>query len=241
MAKFSVVRLDDLQGMLRLKAGLPKEVVRQVGDVIGPGIAEKVEKIANAHYENLFREIGFKLKGLGMPLATTSGTHRLSFGVVGGNVKAITTSAWPALTDPYRKRKVKSLTFWRKQGDLDRAYQAQVRKNAKVEVHEEKAKRNHHKNRVNIQLLMKFSKVPFPFDTAVSEPFIEMNRRFPPGDIFTIQLPGRFKPSYNRSSLARAQFPEYNQNAVSRPFLRRMAAFLGKDMRRDMVVKLRKL
>ena len=241
MAKFEVVRLPDIQDLLRLRAGLPKELVVAVGDQVSSSVTEKVKNIANAHYNNLFREIGFKLRGLGMPLGTSSGVRRLSVGLPGGKTVGVTTVSWPALTDRYRKQEKKSITFWRKQEALDEAYRVQVRKNAKVEVQEEKAKRNHHKGRINVQLLMQFSEVPFPFDVAIVLPFINMMKEYPPGDIFTTQIPGILKPVYNRSSLAEAQFPEFNQNAVSRPFLRRVAGVLGKNLRRDVVVKLRKL
>lgn len=244
MARFKVLDVPNIGRLLRLDSGVNKEIAEAAGEPASRAVLPVVKQAANENYSNLIAEIGRKLAGSGMPLPTSSGARSLSIGLPGGSVGRVRTANWPALTEDYRKRSPKSFSFWKKEGRLSNAYTAQVSGTANVQIQEETAKRSHHKGRVNVRYLMKFSSLPFPFQSALASPFVTAFEGFAIRDTDqpeAVVVDGvTITPSQQlRLGLGRAIFPESGE--YKRPFLRKSAAYLGAYMRKDLTKKLRKI
>jgi len=243
LEKVTVITPEGLmEGLLRFKGGLPREVINIAGNEGSRLVGSILQKQTTMHYENLIKEVGRKLKGSGMPSATASGGQTISFGTIGGKVGTIRTVPWKPLTEPYRKRRPKSFKMWRKEGRLFGAYNTFIAGRGSVAVQEETTKRNHHKNKVNLQFLLQFSPMPFPFNKAVSQPFVRTEEFFSLEGVEFHAMQDMTQP-IDRLGLGRARFPEYDtaRPNASRPFLRRMSMKLGQEMHKDILRKLRKI
>lgn len=244
MAKFSVVRVPNLGALLKVDSGISKEAAEAVGDAASLPVMEVVRQTAHTHYSNMIAEIGRKLGGSGMPLPTAGGSRTLSFGLPSGAVTRITTESWAPLTEKYRRRAPKSFKFWHKEGRLYGAYQTQVRGTGDVDIQELKARRNHHKGRVNVSYLLQFSELPFPFNNAIAKPFMAQVRGVGIRDYTQpTDYEGNVTGIALRSGLGRAIFPESSPKGsrMRRPFLRQAASAMGRFVRKDISSKLRKI
>jgi len=238
MAKFT--NLSGTPNIIEFKTGVPKEVVEATSDTAVDYVMKKVRPIVNDHYQNAIREVGRKLNGLGMPQNVTSGGSRtLSIGNADGSIGTVTTVDWKRLDHAhpekrrYELRPPLSLWFWQKFGmenhedSLSKAYSEQVAGKGVVRVTEAKATRNHHKGRINTRMFMQFKELPAPFETLITHAFAQAQEKVP--------MQGR-EFFTGRKGLARARWAE--DRKVGRPFIRRVSAYLGKQMRKDVIKKL---
>jgi hypothetical protein len=234
MAKIRIVSLAGLD-VLQIDSGVRRQIERETADTVAKTVAKRLEAIAQGHHNNLINEMRLKLRGLGMPVNTfLGGSKSLSVGTVSGKLLNIKTDYWKPLTKRYQNRAPVNLTFWRKESRLVGAFSTMMRGLGPVRAQELKAKRNHHKGRVNTVTVLKFPLLNFPFERGVSLPFLTGSER--------ISMVDPSQP-INRKGLGRARFAEQNDTFPDRerPFMRRMSAFLGKAMRKDITSKLRKL
>jgi len=244
MAKFtSLGKLN----LIEFKGSVPREVVEATSDTAVNLVLSKVRPLATAHYQNAVAEIGRKLNGLGMAQnVRSSGPRSLSMGTASGDVDKILTVPWKRLDwnrkkdatyQSYESRPPLSLWFWQKRGmeslpgSLSPAYQQKVAGRAVVRVLEYgKAKRNHHKGRINTRISFEFKSLAAPFASMITNAFAQANEKVP--------LDSRSLSS-SRKGLHRARWAE--DRTVGRPFIRRMSAHLGVLMRKDVIEKLRNL
>ena len=236
MAKLSLVTLT---GDLRLVQGISRELVESVSDEAIDLVRAEAEPIVQEHYDNVIRQVGLLFKGPGLPGAVEhGGVRQISFGTVGGGVRTIRTKRWEALGEQYRKGNKKknirrSFQFWRKNHILSGAYQLEIARHEwPIRVLEQVSKRSHHKDRINTTMDFRFPPLPFPFTAGISLPFVRRS------EMGTMNYPNE---AIDREGLGRARFPEQNLGKPKghRPFLRRMAVLLGKEMHKDLAKKLR--
>jgi hypothetical protein len=236
MAKFRVQGTPRLP-ILEVKQAVSATLAENNSDQAVRLVIGNMKPIVRDHYNNAVQQVAFKLRGLGIPAGvTSSGPRMISYGKVGGGVGMFRTKPWKALTDKYRRKHYNindggaipaSYKFWIKTGALRDAVNVMVKRTYRVYLEEKRSKRNHHKNRINTTVVLTMDTLPFPFERAVSLPFIL-------GSDF-VAMKDMSQP-VTRGGLGRARFAEQN-----RPFLRKMSAFLGKQMRADITKKLRKL
>ena len=74
---------------------------------------------------------------------------------------------------------------------------------------------------------MQFKELPAPFETLITHAFAQAKEKVP--------MQGR-EFFTGRKGLARARWAE--DRKVGRPFIRRVSAYLGKQMRKDVIKKL---
>jgi len=239
MARFKIVNMKPV--LLEIKQSVRADLAEHSSDVAVRFTMNLVRPLVKSHYANAIKQVRQHLRGLGIPAGVTSGGVRtITYGKADGGVGRFQTKVWPALSESYRKahkakdergqsvRVPASYKFWVKQRILSRTFDADTRRDYGVSVTENKATRNHHKNRINTTVIVAIESLPFPFERAVSVPFL--NRL---GD--AIPMKDLSQP-IDRLGLGRAKFAE-----TQRPFLRRMSSALGKEMLSDITKKLRKL
>jgi hypothetical protein len=218
MAKITDIRLDRFRQPL---FQIDKSMARELGDTAVPLARKRVEEKAQAEYTNLMTNLRMKLAPGGMAGGiSSSGSRRLSFFRTLSGEGHIVTQSWKKLDEKYRKREPASFRFWYKEGKLFGAW-ARMRRPTVV-VQELKASRNHHKGRINTRFQLRFGRLP-PVLTRMKilDSFIKASEAS-----YTYQ--GR---AGARQGLGRALFPERDGD---RPWMRRMAAALGKDLRKNL-------
>ena len=242
MAKFSLV--GQIPDLIEFKGSVPREIVEATSDTAVNLVLSKIRPIATKHYQNAIREVGRKLNGLGMPQNIhSSGTRTLSIGTAGGDIVKVTTKPWRRLDynhDKERRYELRpplSLWFWQKYGmenesfSLSNAYNREVIGKGVVRVLEGgKAKRNHHKGRINTVVSLEFKPLPKPFETMITHAFAQVNEKVP--------MESRSLSS-SRKGLHRARWAE--DRIIGRPFIKRVSAQLGSLMRKEVIQKLRNL
>jgi hypothetical protein len=234
MARFKVVNMKPV--LLEIKQSVRADLAEYSSDVAVKFTMNLVRPLVKSHYANAIKQVRLHLRGLGIPAGVTSGGIRtITYGKADGDVGRFQTKTWPALSESYRKAHrvdgkaaPTSYKFWRKTRLLSRTFDADTRREYGVSVTENKSTRNHHKNRINTTVIVAIEPLPFPFERAVSVPFL--NRL---GDAIPVK---DLSQPIDRLGLGRARFAE-----TQRPFLRRMSSALGKEMLSDIAKKLRKL
>jgi len=220
MARVTDLRIDTFRQTL---FQIDKGMSRQLGDQAVPLVRKRIEEKAQAEYTNLMTNLRMKLAPFGMAGGTgQSGVQRLSFFRTLGGQGQITTNKWKKLNDKYRKREPRSFRFWHKEGKLFNAWTRMRRPT--VVVQEVKAARNHHKGRINTRFLLKFGRLPPALTRLrILDSFINASE--------AQYTTNAFVRGGARQGLGRALFPERDGD---RPWMRRMAAALGKDLRKNL-------
>lgn len=248
MAKVRVLGTPKLP-ILEIKQAVNADLAKNNSEEAVRLVMSKMQPIAQEHFNNAVRQVALKLRGLGIPAGVTSdGPRTISYGKVGGGTGVFKTKPWKALTEKYRRRHYNkseggwvpaSYKFWIKTGTLSNAVNAMARQTFKVRMEEQKSKRNHHKNRINTTVRMGVDPLPFPFERAITVPFILTS------DVVTMK---DLSEPVNRNGLGRARFAEQGKTTAAviggtsgRPFLRKLSSYLGRQMRTDLTKKLRKL
>jgi hypothetical protein len=243
MAKVTLIKTD-FGNLLNLKGSVPKDIVKAVSDDVVEVVRKRMHPIVQAHYDNVITEVGRKLNGLGMPLKVeppvksglakaSRSTYTLNYGKANGGIGRFKTGPWAALKYKYANHQPVSLWFWQKRGlddweaSLSKDYAREIKGKGVVDVRAaNKASRNHHKGRINVNMLIGFSPLYGPFESLITQPFATLL----PGS------PDSGGAYGDRLGVSRAYYAEKN-----RPFIKRLSATLGKEMRIDLAKKLLKL
>ena len=218
MARVTDIRLDNFRQTL---FQIDKSMARKLADQAIPLARKRIEDKAQAEYTNLMTNLRMKLSPGGMAGGIDKGgPRRLSFFRTLGGEGHIVTANWKKLDEKYRKREPASFRFWYKEGKLFRAW---IRMRRPVVVVEElKANRSHHKGRINTRFTVRFGNLPPVLRRMkILDSFVNASQA-------SYSYQGR---AGARQGLGRALFPERDED---RPWMRRMAAALGKDLRKNL-------
>jgi len=230
MARFF---MEEPYRFLEVKQAIRADLAKNNSDLAVKIVMQAAQPLVEQHYNNAIKQVALKLRGNGMPASVKSaGSKSLTVGKADGGTFRFKTKRWAALGDRYRKKEIKSTKFWHKQDILSPAFDSVAQDHFRAQLLESKSTRNHHKNRINTTFTIILESLPFPFEKGVSLPFI----RGESADTM------RDDAEYiERDGLGRARFAEQSGYKKGRPFLRRMSAMLGKQMRTALTKKLRNL
>lgn len=199
---------------------ITKGMSRELGKQAVPLAEKRVREIAEGEYHNLMSNLRQTLSPNSMTLGTTQVVKGASVPIKfvrsrGGG--GVLTQHWRGLTERYAKRSPRSTKFWHKTGQLFSAWTRMRRPT--VRVTELASSRSHHKGRINTKFELRFSPLPPALrQLKITESFTQAQR-----------LPlSRLRTGWRRG-LGRAVVPE-----KERPFMRDMAAALGKDLRKNL-------
>lgn len=230
MANFTLVQ--DYK-FLEVKQAVRADLAEFSSDVAVKMVMNVSRPIIKEHYANAIKQVALKLRGNGMPASVQdSGIKSITIGKADGGTTTFKTKRWQALGDRYRRKEIKSTKFWHKQDILSPAFDSVAEKDYEVLLLEDKSTRNHHKNRINTTFIISLEALPFPFERGVTLPFL----RGIPADTMRDD-----SETIDRDGLGRARFAEQARRGKGRPFLRKMSAYLGIQMRSAITKKLRKL
>jgi hypothetical protein len=200
---------------------ITKSVAKEVGKQAVPQVRREIERRATGLYKDVMLNLRNKLKFSGMlgQNVTVDGPRQLTYLKLGGGSGRLRTQPWSALKEPYRDRKPRSKRFWYKTGTLAASFARLASRSPKVQTQELKASRSHHKGRINTKFILTFSRLSYHLERLkIRQSFIAGKR-----------------VSYDdrsvkwRQGLGRAIVPE-----STRPWMRDMAAALGRDLRKNL-------
>ena len=200
---------------------ISKSMAKELGKKAVPKAKKEVERRATGLYKGVMLELRRKLQpgGLAGLSITANGPRTIGYTKLGGGGGRFTTGLWPALTEKYIRRKPKSRQFWYKTGRLSQAFARLSKRSPKVQVQELQASRSHHKGRVNTKFELRFSRLSYTLERLkIRQSFIAGKR---------IAMDDRSVKW--RQGLGRAIVPE-----TVRPWMRDLAAALGKDLRKNL-------
>jgi len=187
-------------------------------------VGQRLRRSYRASAHNAFSEID-RILNEGIPNSGMAGARRIDAKDASGKTVRITTEHWKALDPKYRKYKPDATRnlFWTNRPELAKLYRVEIGRVPPIEVRQVPMGRSHHRGTVrlgyNVGLKGPYARAAWKF---IAVPFVSGEPGYSGGS-------GAANLKYSRHSSELLGYPE--SGPYRRPFLRQLAAALGKRAR----------